>query len=228
MSCKELGVRIYNLSTCDKCKLRSEVPSIVDEVKLSKEKAAVQLKISPEVVAEILDIVRKEREGGEFSEASDEPPFRLSCWRFEDGHCRKAPIYTRRKTTVILQRNPRNDEIFERAIGPALKDLNLTIYRLVEEMDIEEELCRACENVQESDFVIANLDDWNSNLIFFLGLVHGMGRRLAVLRRSSVAATPLTDIISRSIVEYATLPEIIFLLKHRFAPLVKHSQERSD
>jgi hypothetical protein len=28
------------------------------------------------------------------------------------------------------------------------------------------------------------------------------------------------------VVEYSSLPEIIFLLKHRFSPLVKHSQER--
>ena len=109
---------------------------------------------------------------------------------------------------------------------PALKDINLAPYRLAEPLDNEEELCRVCENIQESDFVIANLDDWNSNLIFLLGLIHGVGRRVAVLKREGVSAIPLVDAISHCIVEYSTLPEIIFLLKHRFSPLIKRTQER--
>ncbi len=226
LACKELGIRIYNLTTCDKCALYSEVPSIVDEIRRHKLKGEVQLKISSEVVAQVAGIVRKERESEEFTREGETPPFRLHCWRFHDGHCRKAPIYTRRKTTVILERNPRNDEIHQRAIMPALKDINLAAYRLAEPLDNEEELCRACENIQESDFVIANLDDWNSNTIFLLGLIHGVGRRVAVLKREGVSAIPLVDTISHSVIEYSTLPEIIFLLKHRFSPLIKHSQER--
>jgi len=226
MACKELGIRIYNLTTCDKCALYSEVPSIVDEIRHHKLKGEVQLKISPEVVAQVAGIVCKERDSEEFTREGGTPPFRLHCWRFHDGNCRKAPIYTRRKTTVILERTPRNDEIHQRAIMPALKDVNLAAYRLAEPLDNEEELCRACENIQESDFVIANLDDWNSNTIFLLGLIHGVGRRVAVLKREGVSAIPLVDTISHSVVEYSTLPEIIFLLKHRFSPLIKHSQER--
>jgi hypothetical protein len=226
MACKELGIRIYNLSTCDKCELYSEVPSVVDEIKHKKLKGEVQLNISPEVAAQVAAIVRKERASDEFGYEGEAPRFRLHCWRFHDGHCRKAPIYTRRKTTVILERTPRNDEIHQRAIMPALKDINLAPYRLAEPLDNEEELCRVCENIQESDFVIANLDDWNSNLIFLLGLIHGVGRRVAVLKREGVSAIPLVDAISHCIVEYSTLPEIIFLLKHRFSPLIKHTQER--
>jgi len=227
MACKELGIRIYNLNTCQKCNLYSEVPSVVEELKQNKEKAEVQLVLSPEAVNRVVEIVRKERAGGEFSQETEEPPFRLMCWRFEDGHCRKIPVYTQRKVSIILQRNPRNDEVFDRAIQPALKDLNLIPYRLVEELDNEEELCRACENIQESDFVVVNFEDWSSNLIFLLGLVQGIGRRLAVLRRSSAAVTPLTEVISQCVLEYSTLPEIVFLLKHRFSSLVKHTQGRS-
>lgn|GEM_PF-1295227 len=226
MACKELGIRIYNLTTCDKCALYSEVPSIVDEIKRHKLKGEVQLKVSSEVVAQVAGIVRKEREAEDFAREGGTPPFRLHCWRFHDGHCRKAPIYTRRKVTVILERTPRNDEIYRRAIMPALKDINLAAYRLAEPLDNEEEMCRVCENIQESDFVIANLDDWNSNIIFLLGLIHGMGRRVAILKREGVSAIPLMDTVSHSVVEYSTLPEIIFLLKHRFSPLIKHSQER--
>lgn len=228
MACKELGIRIYSLSTCEKCRLYSEVPSIVDEVKYKKTKAEVQLQLPPEVVAQVAAIAGKERTRGEFAGSGDEPEFTLSCWRFADGVCRKSPVHARGKATVILSRNPRNDEIFERAIRPALKDLNLTVYRLTEEMDSAEEMCRACENMQESDFIVTSLDEWNSNTLFLLGLVHGMGRRVAVLKRDSMTALPLMEILSHCIVEYTNLPEIIFLLKHRFSPLIKRAQERES
>jgi hypothetical protein len=226
MACKELGIRIYNLNTCNKCKLYSEVPSIVDEVKYKKLKAEVQLQLPPEVVAQIAAIAGKERARGEFAGSTEEPHFSLGCWRFEDGVCRKSPVYARGKTTVILTRNPRNDEIYDRAIRPALKEMNLTVYRLSEEMDNPEEICRACENMQESDFIVTSLDEWSSNTIFLLGLVHGMGRRIAVLKRNTMTALPLLDVLAPCIVEYDSLPEIIFLLKHRFSPLIKHAQER--
>ncbi len=226
MACKEMGIRIYSLSTCGKCRLYSEVPSIVDEVKYKKTKAEVQLQLPPEVVAQVAAIAGKERARGEFSSSGEDMQFAFGCWRFADGVCRKSPVHTRGKATVILSRNPRNDEMYERAIRPALKDLNLTVYRLYEEIDSAEEMCRACENMQESDFIVTSLDEWSSNTLFLLGLVHGMGRRIAVLKRDSMAALPLMEILSHSIVEYANLPEIMFLLKHRFSPLIKRAQER--
>ncbi|OPX23938.1 MAG: hypothetical protein B1H03_00060 [Planctomycetales bacterium 4484_113] len=225
MACRELGIRIYNLNVCSQCSLYSEAPSIVDEIRYAREKAEIKLQVTDELVKEVAGIIRKEPEDMPVADV-EEPPFRIYCWRFSDGHCRKAPVYTRGKTTVLLRRDPRNDEVFARAILPALKDLRLSVYRLGDEMDDAEQLCRACENIQESEFVIASLDDWSSNIIFLLGLVHGVGRRLAVLKRDNVAAVPLTEIIAHNIVEYSALPEIIFLLKHRFSPLVKHTQER--
>jgi hypothetical protein len=226
MACRELGIKIYNLNTCDKCGLYSEVASIVDEIKHRKQKADVKLEIPAEMVREVANIVRRERSREEFAPPEEEPSFDLRCWRFEDGQCRKVPVYARGKATVILTVNQRNEEVFARTIRPALKELNLTVYRIKEELDNEEELCRACENIQESDFVVTSIDEWNSNMIFLLGLVHGFGRRLAVLKRSNVAAVPLVEMLSHCVVEYSSLPEIIFLLKHRFSPLVKHSQER--
>ena len=217
MACRELGIKIYNLNTCDKCRLYSEVPSVVDEIKHRRQTADIKLEIPPEIaVIELMTV----------GYPADQPSFELRCWRFEDGQCRKVPVYTRGKATVILTKTERNEEVFARTIRPALKELNLTVYRISEELDNEEELCRACENIQESDFVVTSIDEWNSNMIFLLGLVHGFGRRLAVLKRANVAAVPLVEMLSHCVVEYSSLPEIIFLLKHRFAPLVKHSQER--
>lgn len=225
MACRELGIRIYNLNVCSQCSLNSEVQSIVDEIRQAREKAEIELHVTDELVKEVAGIIRKEPEGMPLVEVV-EPPFRIHCWRFPDGHCRKAPVYTRGKTTVLLRRDRRNDQIFARAILPALKDLRLSVYRIGDELDDTEQLCRACENIQESEFVVTSLDDWNSNVIFLLGLTLGVGRRLAVLKRDDVTAVPLTEIIAHSIIEYSALPEIIFLLKHRFSPMVKHSQER--
>ncbi len=225
MACKELGIKLYDFSSCAKCALYSEVPSIVDEIKRSKEKAEIKLTVTDELVKEVAKIISDEQE--EFRAAREEKPFFcMRCWRFADGHCRKTPVYTRGKVTIILKANERNDEIYRRAILPAIKEIGLSPYRITDEMDEVDNLCRACENIQESDFAVFSLDDWDSNILFLIGLAQGMGRNLAVLKRDNVAKVPLLDTISEYILEYSNLSEIIFLLKSRFSPFIKHSQER--
>ncbi len=225
MACKALGIRLYHLSTCDRCGLYSEVPSLVDEIKLNKEKAEIKLSITNELIKEIAKVIAEEKE---FPVADPEgkPQFCLRCWRFADGVCRKTPLHTKGKVTIVLPHSSRNDEIYKRAILPAIKDLGLHPYRIADEMDNIDSLCRACENIQEGDFLIVSLDDWDSNILFLLGLANGMGRRMAILKRDNVQAVPLLDTLSESVVEYDSISEIIFLLKHRFSPFVKRSQER--
>ncbi len=224
MACKELGIKLYDFSTCAKCKLYSEVPSVVNEIKQDRLKADIKLTVTDELVKEVAGIISKEEEIPKQSEEA--PTFCLRCWRFADGHCRKTPVYTKGKVTVILGESERNDEIYKRAILPALKDLGLSPYRITDEMNEVDNLCRGCENIQEGDFMVASLDDWDSNILFLIGLAQGMGRKLAILKRDNVAMVPLLETLSEYIVEYSSLPEIIFLLKHRFSPFIKHSQER--
>lgn len=225
MACKELGIKLYDFSTCAKCGLYSEVASVVDEIKRAKEKAEIKLVVTDELVKEVAEIISREREEVPL-DTQEKPRFCLRCWRFSDGHCRKMPVYTKGKVSIILKSSSRNDEIYARAILPALKELGLAPYRLSEDLGDVEYLCRACENIQESAFVVISLDDWDSNILFLIGLAQGMGRRLAILKRENVAMVPLLEVISEYIVEYSTLPEIIFLLKHHFSPYIKHSQER--
>jgi len=225
MACKELGIRLYDFSTCAKCPLYSEVPTIVNEIKLNKEKAEIKLTVTDELIKEVSAILSKEMEES-FPEQKDEPSFCLRCWRFSDGVCRKTPIFTKGKVTVVLEESSRNDEMYKRAIVPALKEMRLIPFRLSDPLDDVEYLCRACENIQESEFAILNLDDWDSNLIFLAGLAQAMGRRLAILKRDNVQMVPLLNLLSGYVIEYSSIQEIVFLLKHHFSPFVKRSQER--
>ncbi|MCH7472894.1 hypothetical protein IIA79_08090 [bacterium] len=218
MACRELGIKLYDFKTCEVCPLYSEVDSVVDTIREQKESAEVQVHVSESVVEEVARDIKLEY-GAQDEEAPPLMPIR--CWRFPEGRCRKLPIYTRGKVTVILKLNNRNDEIYKQAILPAIRSMKLQSYRIDELLEGDEQLCRCCENTQESDFVILSLDDWDSNTIFLAGIAYGIGRRLAMIKSASLQAVPLVESMMHDVVRYESLAGLKHVLMEHLAPYVK-------
>jgi hypothetical protein len=140
---------------------------------------------------------------------AESPPVKpIHCWRFPEGHCRKFPVYTPRKVTVLLAASARNDDIYERAIKPAIRQINMIPYRVDEQLLGAEEMCRGCENCQESDSVILSLDDWNLNNLFMAGLAYGIGRKVVLLKNESLQPVPLHEPLGHDVVNYAGVEEL--------------------
>ena len=122
---------------------------------------------------------------------------------------------------MLLKYSDRNNEIFRTAVLPALQELKLQVYRIDEELISDEEACRACENIQESDYVVMNLDDWTSNAVLLTGIVYGIGRRLALLKNDSLQPVPLVDLMEHNVVRYVQVGELRDRLMDHFMPYVK-------
>lgn len=199
MACRALNIKLYSLKTCEECPLYSEVESVADVLKVKAELAEIQLPMRESLIEEIARDIRLEYGVRDEEEPQLQP---IRCWRFPEGRCRKFPIYTNRKATVILRRSDRNEELYRSGILPALKEMNLTAYRIDEEQAGEEELCRSCENCQESDYVLLNLDDWDTNTLFLTGIIYGIGRRVAMLKNSAMPPVPLPGRMEHDVVFY--------------------------
>lgn len=216
MACKELKIKIFDLEkTCGVCKLYDEVPNLASYL-MGEEKVKVGLSmyIPPAVLENVVNDVRKDYSASE--EMSEDKPLlnSIRCWRFEENYCRKFPVWVRNKVTVYLTKTDRNDGLYNRAIKPALSDLNLVPYRIQEELTDAEIGCQICENVQESDYVIFSLDEWSSMALFLTGVAQGLGKRVALLSdRNSQTVRNILEYLQKSRVDYENHGELREKLK---------------
>ncbi len=218
MACRALGIKLYSLSTCAECSLYSEVDSLADLIKVKQELAEIQLPMRESLVEQIARDIRTDY--GAFDEEAPRPqPIR--CWRFPEGRCRKSPIYTRGKATILLTNNTRNNEVYSEVIVPALRDLKLQPFRVDIEINGAEEMCYSCENIQESDFVILSLDDWSTNSVFLSGITYGTGRRLTLIKNDSLQPVPLAEHMEHDVLRYEQLSELKQRLKDHLRPYVQ-------
>jgi len=205
MACRALNIKLYHLKTCAECPLYSEVDSLVEVVRQQQELADLQIPIRESLVEQIARDIRLDYGAVE----EDMPPMRpIRCWRFPEGYCKKLPVYTRGKVNVYLTRNDRNDELYKSAILPAIKSLELQPYRIDEEMTSDEPLCRLCENIQEGDFLVINLDDWNIHALFITGVAYGLGVRLAMIKNLSPQDVPLWNQVSHDVICYEQIGDL--------------------
>jgi hypothetical protein len=205
MACRALSIRLYSLRTCDECPLYSEVSALADTLRSDSALAAITIPISEALVEEVARDIKLD-----YGVRSDESPALrpIRCWRFPEGYCRKFPVYTKRKVSVVLRRSERNDEIFMRAIEPAIRQANFTPYRIDEEMLGAEEMCRACENFQEGDIVLLSIDDWSANSVFLTGIAYGVGRRVILIKNTSLQPVPLIENMEHDTISYTNVEEL--------------------
>jgi len=225
MACRALNIRLYSLKTCDECPLYDEVPSLAEQLKTQSEIAQIQVPLNESLIELIAKDIKLD-----YGVREDESPplLPIRCWRFPEGHCRKFPVYTQHKVTVVLKYNDRNNELYREAIKPALQELNLQPYRIDEELATDEEMCRVCENLQESDYAVFSLDDWSSQALFLSGIHYGTGRKIALIKNDSLQPVPLMEYLAHDVVKYTQIGELKERIRDHFSAYIKPSLPEAD
>jgi hypothetical protein len=218
LACKALTIRLYSLKTCEECSLCSPVPSIVEEMNRPATTASINIKLEDSLIADIARDIRMDY-GARLEESPPLSPIR--CWRFPEGKCRKFPVYSARKVTVILRKTNQNDYLYTESIAPAIRALNLIPYRIDEEITNDEKLCRCCENCQEGSYTLINLDEWDTNALLLLGINYGLGRRSALLHNVAAPTPPVLGYMQHDIVEYENVEMLKQNLIEHFSAYVK-------
>jgi hypothetical protein len=80
-------------------------------------------------------------------------------------------------------------------------------------------MCQVCENQQEGDFVIYNLEEWSSAALMLIGMAFGLGKQPVLLLSQGFPKPPLLSILDHCVLEYQSIHHLYFQIKAFFAPL---------
>lgn len=112
------------------------------------------------------------------------------------------------------------DEMYDLGIKPALRDVGYNAVRADETPFLGALICNVCRGIQESVMCIADITDWNPNVLFELGLMYGWGKTSIILKHAK-SEVP-TDLGFALYVEYDGLRS----LKSKLKRLIRGLQKR--
>jgi hypothetical protein len=118
------------------------------------------------------------------------------------GECSKNIIIEKNSVFVALRHSPQNENVYKYGIEPALKDLGLKIFRAKDLKLNIDFMCKICEQIQRSEYVLADvseetitnisvnssLDEFSKtafNVGYELGISHGLGKETFILRKEN-------------------------------------------
>lgn len=114
------------------------------------------------------------------------------------------------KSFVIMPFSKEFDDIYQLGIKETAKNEKVTAYRLDEELFEEGMLEKIYKEIENSDFIIADLSNKNANVFYELGYAHAIGKLTILLTQNS--------------------EDIPFDLKHKrhiiYGNSIKHLQEQ--
>ena len=117
---------------------------------------------------------------------------------------------------VVINMN----DLYKYAIRPALKEGGYVALRADERPLVGALICNVCNGIQESAMCVADITDWNPNVLFELGLMFGWGKTTVVLKH--VRSEVPTDLKFALYVEY----DGIDTLKSGLVGLINDLRER--
>jgi len=104
--------------------------------------------------------------------------------------------------------------IYTHGIAPALEKVELEPWKADEEPSNIDIMCKICEHLQESQYAIINITDWNPNVLLELGLAYGLGKTV-VLIKDKESGVPV-DLKGMEYIEYESSEDLSENLKKFF------------
>ena len=111
------------------------------------------------------------------------------------------------------------DEMYDLGVRPALRELGYDAVRADKTPFAGGLMCNICKNVQGSVMCVADITDWNPNVLFELGLMYGLGKTAIILKHAKCEVP--TDLKFALFIEYDGLRS----LKSRLKQLLKGLQQ---
>lgn len=133
------------------------------------------------------------------------PPMKR-CFKTGVAHCPKDIKFSPRSVVIAMPFGDEFKDTYTYAIRPALEESGLKPWKADEQISNIDIMCKICQAIQESGYVLANITTWNANVVFELGLAYGLGRS-AILIKHKKAEVPV-DLKGIEYIEYGTIDEL--------------------
>jgi hypothetical protein len=96
--------------------------------------------------------------------------------------CSKEIPVNSRQVFVGMPFRKKFEDVYRHGIAPVLDKYKLEPWKADEEPSNIDILCKICEHLQESQYAIMNITDWNANVLFEVGLAYGLGKHVILIK----------------------------------------------
>jgi hypothetical protein len=126
---------------------------------------------------------------------------------------------SKQRVFIGMPFRPEFENVYKHAIKPALDNLGLIPWKANEEIQNIDLMCKVCGGIQICASAIVDISDWNSNVMFELGLVYGLGKEAFIIKRSD-AKVPV-DLQGMIYIPYDSYDELKNTLMKYLAKLMQ-------
>ena len=139
--------------------------------------------------------------------ASEEiiPPMKR-CFKTGVENCPKEINFSPGSIVVAMPFGDDFKDAYTYAIRPALEEAGFKPWKADEQINNIDIMCKICQAIQESGYVLANITDWNPNVVFELGLAYGLAKNVILIKHKK-AQVPV-DLKGLEYIEYSTIDEL--------------------
>jgi hypothetical protein len=128
------------------------------------------------------------------------------CFKTGLKRCPKEINFSPKLVFVAIPFRSNFQDLYKYAIRPALEDMDFKIWKADERISNIDMMCKICYGLQECSYVIANISDWNPNVLFEIGLAYGFGKDVVLIkdRKESVPV----DLKGLEYIDYDNIDEL--------------------
>ena len=130
----------------------------------------------------------------------------IRCFKNGIKKCSKDIKISSKTVFVAIPLRQAYQDLYKNSIKPALEELQLKIWTADEKISNIDVMCKICQGIQKSSFVLTIITDWNANVLFQIGLAYGLGKNVILIKDRTERAP--FEIKSLYHVEYENADEL--------------------
>lgn len=128
------------------------------------------------------------------------------CFKIGVSECTKVKRVVPNQVFIGMPFRDRFEDVFNFAIKPVLDQTGYSCWKADDHPNIIDLMCKVCEGIQTSEFVIIDLSEWNPNVFFELGLSYALGRKVLLIKQED-SKIP-TDLKGMEYVPYSSASKL--------------------
>lgn len=148
------------------------------------------------------------------AEALNKNPIRLRtsislmsrCFKTGIDECTKVNRVVPNQVFIGMPFRGHFEDVYNFGIKPVLDQMGYRSWKADDHPNIIDLMCKVCEGIQKSEFIIVDLSEWNPNVFFELGLSYALGRKVLIIKHKDFKIP--TDLKGMEYIQYSSVTKL--------------------
>ncbi len=128
------------------------------------------------------------------------------CFKIGTRNCPKKITFSPKAIVVAMPFRDEFEDTYKFAIRPALEEAGFEPWKANEQINTIDVMCKVCHAIQQSGYLIANITNWNANVVFELGLAYGLAKTVILVKHKKDDVP--VDLKGLEYIEYSNIDEL--------------------